>query len=135
MHAALLSAIGIALGLLSPTVPAPANSGYIFQTLDNHADPTFNVLTGINNKGVISGYYGSGQSGHLSHGFTLSPPYGQGAYHSVRFPGSQQTQANAINNRGDVMGSYIDGRGNGYDFVRWNGNFQRYDRDPLGGLN
>ena len=134
MYKAVFPVLGIAFGLLFPFARADA-SGYIFQTLDNHADPTFNVLTGINDQGVISGYYGNAQAGHTSHGFTLARPYGQRAYHNVSFPGSQQTQVYAINNHGDVLGSYIDGKGNGFDFVRWNGNFQRYDRGPLAGLN
>src|SRR5580704_12209329 len=47
---------------------SPADKGYRFRTLDNPADPTYNALTGINNAGVISGYYGSGSSAHPSQG-------------------------------------------------------------------
>jgi len=34
---------------------------YSFQTLDNPGDPTFNQLLGINNDGLIAGFFGNGQ--------------------------------------------------------------------------
>jgi hypothetical protein len=50
-----------------------------FMTLDDQADPTFNQLLGVNNEGVIAGYFGSGTppTVHPNNGYTLSPPYGQ----------------------------------------------------------
>src|SRR5579871_4509728 len=61
---------------------------YAFTTLDDQADPTFNQLLGINDHGVIAGYFGSGLSGHPNKGYTLVPPYGQGNYINENFPGS-----------------------------------------------
>ena len=37
-----------------------AGMSYTFKTLDDHADPTFNQLLGINDHGKIAGYFGSG---------------------------------------------------------------------------
>ena len=48
---------------------------------------TFNQLLGINNKGVIAGYRGSGAQGHPNKGYPLLPPYGQGQYVNENFPG------------------------------------------------
>src|SRR5579875_2812451 len=53
---------GPALAADTPSSPADASSGYAFHTIDNQRDPTFNQLLGINNAGVIAGYYGSGQT-------------------------------------------------------------------------
>ena len=41
-----------------------------FTTLNNQADPTFNQLLGINDQGVIAGYFGSGDTGHPNQGYT-----------------------------------------------------------------
>src|SRR5450631_3212559 len=57
-----------------------------FQTLNDKADVTFNQLLGINNNGVIAGYFGSGASGHPNKGYTLRPSYGQGNYTNENFP-------------------------------------------------
>jgi hypothetical protein len=100
-----------------------------FTTLDDAADPTFNQLLGINNSGVISGYFGSGATGHPNQGYTLLPPYGQGNYVNENFPGSVQTQVVAINNKHDTAGFWIDGKGVNRGFVEWNGVFTSY-RDP-----
>src|SRR5579885_3695116 len=51
---------------------APDKAKITFQTLDNAADPTFNQLLGINNTGVIAGYFGSGAAGHPNKGYLLS---------------------------------------------------------------
>ena len=106
---------------------------YGFKTLDDQADPTFNQLLGINNDGKIAGYFGSGTvvNGvlHPNKGYTLSKPYGQGNYHNENFPGSVQTQVTAINNEGDTAGFWVDGNGNNFGFIEWNGVFTSY-RDP-----
>ncbi|HKF36026.1 MAG TPA: hypothetical protein VKB35_03935, partial [Ktedonobacteraceae bacterium] len=102
---------------------------YSFKTLDDQADPTFNQLLGINDHGKIAGYFGSGASGHPNKGYTLSKPYGQGNYHNENFPGSVQTQVTAINNEGDTAGFWVDGNGNNFGFIEWNGVFTSY-RDP-----
>src|ERR1039457_5019626 len=61
-----------------------SNSGgptaYSFTTLNNNNDPTFNQLLGINDHGLIAGYFGSGAAGHPNQGYMLQPPYGQASY-------------------------------------------------------
>jgi hypothetical protein len=49
-------------------------TSYRFTTLDDRTDPTFNQLLGINDLGVIAGYFGSGATGHPNKGYTLRPP-------------------------------------------------------------
>lgn len=46
-----------------------------FQGIINTNDPTFNQELGINNFGVIAGYFGSGAQGHTNKGYTVVPPY------------------------------------------------------------
>jgi hypothetical protein len=73
------------------TAGAHAMSGhtaYSFRTVDNAAGLTFNQLLGINNAGVIAGYFGSGAQGHPNMGYLLTPA----GYTSENFPGSVQTQ-------------------------------------------
>ena len=65
---------------------------YRFTTLDDQADPTFNQLLGINGKGLVVGYFGSGEDGHPNQGYQLTSPYSQANYHSENFPGAVQTQ-------------------------------------------
>ncbi len=100
-----------------------------FYTLDDQADPTFNQLLGINNAGIIAGYFGSGVAGHPNKGYVLSPPYGQQNYKNENFPGSSQTQVTALNNKGDTAGFWVDANGVNYGFVEWNGVFTSYT-DP-----
>jgi hypothetical protein len=52
---------------------ATARIGYGFRTLDDTADPTFNQLLGINDSGLIAGYFGSGAPGHPNMGYQLAP--------------------------------------------------------------
>jgi hypothetical protein len=100
-----------------------------FVTLDNHRDPTFNQLLGINNKGVIAGYFGSGAAGHPNKGYRLLPPDNQHDYRGENFPGSAQTQVTAIDNIGNTAGFWVDASGNNFGFVRWNNVFTSY-KDP-----
>ncbi|MGA2929015.1 MAG: hypothetical protein ABSG43_24110 [Solirubrobacteraceae bacterium] len=81
---------------------------YYFQTLDNGQDPTFNQLLGINQQGVIAGYYGSGAQGHPNKGYKLLAPYRHGRYVSENFPGSAQTQVTGLNDRGVIVGFWSD---------------------------
>ena len=70
------------------TIPRASESvkRYRFRTLGNPADPTYNSLTGINNAGVISGYYGTGATGHPSKRYTLAPPYTRSSYTTENYP-------------------------------------------------
>ena len=71
-----------------------------FRTADDAADLTFNQLLGINNQGVIAGYFGSGAQGHPNVGYLLAP----GGYRSENFPGSVQTQVTGLNDQGVTVG-------------------------------
>ncbi|HEY4386451.1 MAG TPA: hypothetical protein VGN34_18495 [Ktedonobacteraceae bacterium] len=106
---------------------------YQFRTLNDNADPTFNQLLGINNHGVIAGYFGSGAvvngNLHPNKGYTLSQPYGQRNYTNENFPGSVQTQVTALNNAGYTAGFWVDKAGNNFGFIRWQGGFTSY-KDP-----
>ena len=84
--------------------PASASTGYHFRTLNNDRDVTFNQLLGINNSGVIAGYFGSGAKGHPNKGYRLFPDYGQGNYANENFPGSKQTQVTGLNDNGVTVG-------------------------------
>src|SRR6202451_4224588 len=90
---------------LSPASAAsPASSattgGYSFRTLDNANDVTFNQLLGINDFGVIAGYFGSGAQDHPNKGYELLP----GRYINENSPGSVQTQVTGLNNTGVTVG-------------------------------
>jgi hypothetical protein len=74
---------------------------YRFQTLNNGADRTFNQLLGINDDGVIAGYFGSGAQGHPNKGYELWAP---STYRSENFPGSTQTQVTGLNDEGVTVG-------------------------------
>jgi hypothetical protein len=101
-------AIAVAGSLLAATAQAAplaqAATSYRFTTLDNAHDVTFNQLLGINNEGIIAGYFGSGAAGHPNKGYVLFPRYGQGNYVNENFPGSVQTQVTGLNDRGVTVG-------------------------------
>ena len=75
-----------------------------FTTLDNQADTTFNQLLGINQRGLIAGYFGSGAQDHPNKGYLLVAPYGQGQYKKENWPVSAQTQVTGLNDRGVTVG-------------------------------
>jgi hypothetical protein len=77
-----------------------ADPVYGFRTIDNTADLTFNQLLGINDNGLIAGYFGSGAQGHPNMGYLLAP----GGYRSENFPGSVQTQVTGLNDTGVTVG-------------------------------
>jgi hypothetical protein len=107
--AAVVSLLGAA-ALAGPALATPqqAAARYTFTTLDNHADPTFNQLLGINQSGTIAGYFGSGAAGAPNKGYLLAPPFGQTGYQSENFPGSTQTQVTGLNDRGVTVGFWSD---------------------------
>ncbi len=98
------------------TVP-DASTNYTFQTFDNHADPTFNQLLGINQFGLISGYFGSGAAGHPNKGYLLRDD-GQGGYRNENFPGSAQTQVTGLNDTGTTVGFWANAKGANFGFYR-----------------
>lgn len=118
---------GAAARMLDALRPSVSRAGFTFTTLDDQADPTFNQLLGINNKGKIAGYFGIGTlPGHPNQGYVLLPPYGQGNYVNENFPGSVQTQVTAINTHGDTAGFWADGKNIDRGFIEWKGVFTSY---------
>ncbi len=107
--------------------------GYQFTTLDNDHDLTFNQLLGINDEGLIAGYFGSGAQGHPNKGYLLEPPaYGQGSYVNENFPGSEQTQVTGLNNRGVTVGFWSSMNtasmmNNNFGWVNVDGHFRQAD--------
>ena len=99
--------------------------GYQFRTLNDARDLTFNQLLGINNEGVIAGYFGSGAKGHPNKGYQLFPAYGQGNYLNENFPGSRQTQVTGLNDLGVTVGFWS--TQNNANMV--NNNFGFYSRE------
>lgn len=86
---------------LAGSANASTNHHYSFETLNNRADSTFNQLLGINNDGVIAGYFGSGAQGHPNKGYELWTP---STYRGENYPHSVQTQVTGLNNRGVTVG-------------------------------
>jgi hypothetical protein len=104
-------------------------ASYRFTTLDNDHDVTFNQLLGINNEGVIAGYFGSGAQGHPNKGYLLLPPYSQYSYHNENFPHSVQTQVTGLNDHGVTVGFWstmntASMNNNNFGFVNVDGHFE-----------
>ncbi len=105
--AAAAGTMAVAAGALASSAqaaPLGHATSYHFATLDNKHDLTFNQLLGINNEGVIAGYFGSGAAGHPNQGYLLSPRYGHPHYRGENFPGSVQTQVTGLNDQGVTVG-------------------------------
>jgi hypothetical protein len=85
---------------------SPASTHYLFRTINNHRDVTFNQLLGINNKGRIAGYFGSGMAGHPNKGYLIKSPYHQGNFVNENFPHSVQTQVTGLNDHNVQVGFY-----------------------------
>jgi hypothetical protein len=77
---------------------------YQIVKLNDSRDETFNQLLGINNEGVIAGYFGSGAAGHPNRGYTLVPPFAQHSFLNENFPRSAQTQVTGLNDQGVTVG-------------------------------
>jgi hypothetical protein len=104
---------------------ANASTGYHFATLDNKADVTFNQLLGINDDGVIAGYFGSGAQGHPNKGYELWTP---ATYRNENFPHSVQTQVTGLNDEGVTVGFWstmntANNTNNNFGFYAWHGSF------------
>jgi len=80
--------------------------GFQVLTLNDRRDLTFNQLLGINNQGLIAGYFGSGAAGNPNKGYVLRPPFAQGDFGSENFPGAAQTQVTGLNDTGITVGFY-----------------------------
>ena len=100
---------GVADGTTGKVLPADAATsasrqptGYAFSTHNDPADPTFNQLLGINSRGTIAGYFGSGAQGHPNQGYLLSPR--SWTFQADNVPGTVQTQVTGLNDRGVTVG-------------------------------
>ena len=117
---AVLSTGAAAVASATPTMTMlpDISSHYSFTTLGDAADPTFNQLLGVNDFGVIAGYFGSGSPAatHPNKGFTLTP-YTRNAFTNENFVGSQQTQVTAINDWGNTVGFYASASGANYGYL------------------
>ena len=99
-----------------------------FQPVVNPGDPTFNQALSINNRGVIVGYFGSGEDdAHPNKGWWARTPYGQQSFRDVNYPGSTQTQVIGINDDGTVVGFYVEADKSTNGFVRWQGHYSSVD--------
>lgn len=130
---ALPSRFKLALGALTvgalawSSGPAPA-AAYTFQNIIDPADVTFNQELGINNSGLIAGYFGSGAAGHPNKGYTVPPP-AYTSFTNENFPASiplGQTQVTGLNNIGTTVGFWSDtnnvsGVNNNFGFVNMGG--------------
>jgi hypothetical protein len=73
---------------------------------------------GINDFGVISGYFGSGSPAatHPNKGYQVEP-YSGTTFTNENFPGSQQTQVTAVNDWGNSVGFYTNSAGANFGFL------------------
>ncbi len=115
----------LCLSLFVPTLAYAA--GYTFTNVVNPGDPAFNQELGINNSGVIAGYFGDGTV-VPNNGYTATLP---SSFTAENFPGAVQTQVVAINSAGDTAGFYVDAMGNNHGFVKIGTTFTTID-DPSG---
>lgn len=140
LSGAVLSAAALALSGCSASTPdealgLSANTGavqmeqslasnYQILTLNDDRDLTFNQLLGINNKGFIAGYFGSGADAqHPNKGYVLVPPFAQKDFLNENFPGSAQTQVIGINDTGITVGFWANAAGANFGFYWRNGRF------------
>jgi probable HAF family extracellular repeat protein len=88
-----------------PAVGTPASADYKFITIAA-PDSSYTVADGINNAGVVTGYYLDSSSNY--HGFVWQ----NGVFQTVNYPGAVDTVLGGLNNRGVAMGSHGDGTTN-----------------------
>ena len=113
--------------------------GSSFKTIDAPSSAAFGGtnLNGINQQDQIAGWYSDGTSFHsfvYDHGtFTIinDPSAGNNSSGTNRYEG---TYAKSINNKGEVVGYYIDGAGVWHGFLDNNGIFTNIDAE-LGATN
>jgi hypothetical protein len=101
-----------------------------FSTLNNMSDPTFNQLLGINNRGEIAGYFGSGAKGHPNKGYLLVRTRRGLEYWNENVRGAVQTQVTGLNDRGVTVGFFSTQNrasmvNNNFGFYAVNGMFHR----------
>jgi hypothetical protein len=118
---------------------------YSFQTFDDPVDisfaatqniPSFTNLMGINEKGLIAGFYGSGNAGDPNQGFLLTLP---DTFTPEDFPGLPQTQLTGLNDKGIEVGYYYPTNNgvpvdNQFGFYEKNGIFTAVENPKTPGL-
>jgi hypothetical protein len=102
--------------------------GYQVVKLNDARDETFNQLLGINDQGVIAGYFGSGAAGHPNKGYALIPPFAQHSFLKENFPHSAQTQVTGLNDHDVTVGFWsrqntASMTDNNFGFYEQNGRF------------
>ena len=97
---------------------------YTFKTVDDPGDTTFNQLLGINVKGIITGYFGSGDAGHPNKGYRVAENAITG-FVGENFPGAVQTQVVGINDSDLTVGFFS--TMNNSNSVNANAGFYRVD--------
>ncbi len=118
-------AVAAAVLMLSPALIRASNY-YNFTTLNNPGDPNFNQLLGINNSGMIAGYFGDGTV-VPNNGFTWTAG---GGFVAENVTGAVQTQVIGINNSGTTVGFSVDAAGNNTGFVHNSSGFTSPIMDP-----
>src|SRR5271165_6088381 len=105
-----------AAGPLTGGQQSSSPAALTFVTINNPKDLTFNQLLGVNDKGKIVGYFGSGASGHPNRGYFVRPK-DYTRFKNQDYPGSAQTQVVAVNNVGVTAGFWVDGSGVNRGFI------------------
>jgi hypothetical protein len=106
------------------TTTSVTSHGYTFKTIINDRDVTFNQLLGINEAGLIAGYFGSGTlPAHPNKGYTVKPPYNQGDFKNENFPHSVQTQVTGLNDIGYTVGFWANKAGANFGWYKYKGKF------------
>jgi hypothetical protein len=127
----LAAAAAAAVAPLAPAHVTNASALYSFQAITNPNDPSFDQLLGINNSGLIVGYYGSGADArHPNKGFALDHPSASASFVNENYPGAAQTQVVAVTPSGNTAGFWVDASGNNHGFIDSNGTFTTVD-EPL----
>jgi hypothetical protein len=125
---AIATAATVALAMpAGASTTSAASHGYSFKTIINHRDVTFNQLLGINESGLIAGYFGSGAAGHPNKGYTVKAPYSQGDFKNENFPHSAQTQVTGLNDIGITVGFWANKAGANFGWYKYNGKFHKVD--------
>jgi hypothetical protein len=87
-----------------PPADTPASAQYRFITIGVPGSPDAQAA-GINNDGLVSGWYQDASSSSVYHGFVWQA----GVFQTVDYPGAVYTYLFAVNNRGVAVGLYGDG--------------------------
>ena len=125
-----------AIGALPAVTVAESSATGPSLKLDNPGDPNFNQLLGINDAGIIVGYFGDGTV-IANNGYVLVPRNHYSVENYTNLPSgdfASQTQAIGVNSRRfpDIVGFYTDNStGYTHGFLDSNGTQSTVD-DPVG---